>query len=93
MYVYPVFPPELLVSRMSHNNNNSNNNNINKHKNDDSRNNNYHHPSSRGRPAPGAPGLVDVLEAQVRSVFHNFNLRIFNLRVSNPNKFIVDVFV
>ena len=22
--------------------------------------------------------------------FHNFNLRIFNLRVSNPNKFIVD---
>ena len=25
--------------------------------------------------------------------FHNFNLRIFNLRVSNPNKFIVDVFV
>ena len=24
--------------------------------------------------------------------FHNFNLRIFNLRVSNPNKFIVDVF-
>ena len=25
--------------------------------------------------------------------FHNFNLRIFNLRVSNPNKFIVDVFL
>ena len=25
--------------------------------------------------------------------FHNFNLRIFNLRVSNPNKLIVDVFV
>ena len=25
--------------------------------------------------------------------FHNFNLRIFNVRVSNPNKFIVDVFV
>ena len=25
--------------------------------------------------------------------FHNFNLRIFNLRVSNPNKSIVDVFV
>ena len=24
--------------------------------------------------------------------FHNFNLRIFNLRVSNPNKLIVDVF-
>ena len=24
--------------------------------------------------------------------FHNFNLRIFNLRVSNPDKFIVDVF-
>ena len=24
--------------------------------------------------------------------FHNFNLRIFNLRVSNPNKWIVDVF-
>ena len=24
---------------------------------------------------------------------HNFNLRIFNLRVSNPNKLIVDVFV
>ena len=23
---------------------------------------------------------------------HNFNLRIFNLRVSNPNKLIVDVF-
>ena len=23
--------------------------------------------------------------------FHNFNLRIFNLRVSNPDKFIVDV--
>ena len=23
--------------------------------------------------------------------FHNFNLRIFNLRVSNPNKLIVDV--
>ena len=25
--------------------------------------------------------------------FHNFNLRIFNLRVSNPNKWIVDVFL
>ena len=25
--------------------------------------------------------------------FHNFNLRIFNLRVSNPNKSIVDVFL
>ena len=25
--------------------------------------------------------------------FHNFNLRIFNLRVSNPNKLIVDVFL
>ena len=24
--------------------------------------------------------------------FHNFNLRIFNLRVSNPSKLIVDVF-
>ena len=25
--------------------------------------------------------------------FHNFNLRIFNSRVSNPNKLIVDVFL
>ena len=25
--------------------------------------------------------------------FHHFNLRIFNLRVSNPNKSIVDVFL
>ena len=25
--------------------------------------------------------------------FHNFNLRNFNLRVSNPNKLIVDVFL
>ena len=25
--------------------------------------------------------------------FHNFNLRIFNLRVSNPNKLIVDAFL
>ena len=25
--------------------------------------------------------------------FHNFNLRIFNLRVLNPNKLIVDVFL
>ena len=25
--------------------------------------------------------------------FHNYNLRIFNLKVSNPNKLIVDVFV
>ena len=25
--------------------------------------------------------------------FHNFNLRIFNSRVSNPNNLIVDVFV
>ena len=25
--------------------------------------------------------------------FHNFNLRIFNLRVSNPSKLIVDVFL
>ena len=25
--------------------------------------------------------------------FHNFNLRIFNLRVSNPNKLIVGVFL
>ena len=25
--------------------------------------------------------------------FHNFNLRMFNLRVSNPNKLIVDVFL
>ena len=25
--------------------------------------------------------------------FHNFNLQTFNLRVSNPNKLMVDVFV
>ena len=25
--------------------------------------------------------------------FHNFNLQFFNLRVSNPNKFMVDVFL
>ena len=32
--------------------------------------------------SPAAPPTVG---------FHNFNLRIFNLRVSNPNKLIVDV--
>ena len=35
------------------------------------------------RDPPGAPSVG----------FHNFNLRIFNLRVSNPNKLIVDVFL
>ena len=35
---------------------------------------------------------VDWLWIACTVGFHNFNLRIFNLRVSNPNKFIVDVF-
>ena len=38
-------------------------------------------------------GLCCAALAGLRTVgFHNFNLRIFNLRVSNPNKLIVDVF-
>ena len=55
---------------------------------------NFHHhcadkcqnPGSRNSLAPsaGSAGTVG---------FHNFNLRIFNLRVSNPNKLIVDVFL
>ena len=32
------------------------------------------------------------LNYELRLVFHNFNLRIFNLRTSNPNKLIVYVF-
>ena len=31
--------------------------------------------------------------ADITPGFHNFNLRIFNLRVSDPNKFIVDAFL
>ena len=38
--------------------------------------------SARARGRRGKAGTVG---------FHNFNLRIFNLRVSNPNKLIVDV--
>ena len=34
----------------------------------------------------------DAAQADITTVgFHNLNLRIFNLRVSNPNKLIVDV--
>ena len=35
--------------------------------------------------------LPDFVDALCTVGFHNFNLRIFNLRVSNPNKLIVDV--
>ena len=38
------------------------------------------------RPEEGLGGIFGAVG------FHNFNLRIFNLRVSNPNKLIVDVF-
>ena len=38
--------------------------------------------------------LASVINRSVITVgFHNFNLRTFNLRVSNPNKLIVDVFL
>ena len=38
--------------------------------------------------------LIRARPAHARTVdFHNFNLRTFNLRISNPNKFIVDVFL
>ena len=39
--------------------------------------------------------IYDILMSGSRDAvgFHNFNLRIFNLRVSNPNKLIVDAFL
>ena len=37
--------------------------------------------------------LMGPYDLQGTVGFHNFNLRIFNLRVSNPNKLIVDVFL
>ena len=41
-----------------------------------------------------AKGLAPPLAGRAGTVgFHNFNLRILNLRVSNPNKLIVDVFL
>ena len=46
-------------------------------------------PSSR-KPATYPP---DFVFARSTVGFHNFNLPIFNLRVSNPNKLIVDVFL
>ena len=42
------------------------------------------------------PAIRERLDACHKATtvgFHNFNLRIFNLRVSNPNKLIVDVFL
>ena len=41
----------------------------------------------------GSHGLTAGLLSDGTVGFHNFNLRIFNLRVSNPNKLIVDVFL
>ena len=38
-------------------------------------------------------GKGGQMEEESAVGFHNFNLRIFNSRVSNPNKLIVDVFV
>ena len=42
-----------------------------------------------------ARGKIDNFASTLNPTvgFHNFNLRIFNLRVSNPNKLIVDVFL
>ena len=37
--------------------------------------------------------IVMIISDAAAVGFHNFNLRIFNLRVSNPNKLIVGVFV
>ena len=43
-------------------------------------------------PEPGRRARATPLSEPVCTVgFHNFNLRIVNLRVSNPNKLIVDV--
>ena len=42
---------------------------------------------------PGVDSMhIDLHEAVATVGFHNINLRIFNLRVSNPNNLIVDVF-
>ena len=42
---------------------------------------------------PGTVQFNKSIRAITTTVgFHNFNLRIFILRVSNPNKLIVDVF-
>ena len=38
-------------------------------------------------------GIVCLLDISPTVGFHNFDLRIFNLRVSNPDKLIVDVFL
>ena len=40
-------------------------------------------------PSPATPSKSDTSTVG----FHNFNLRNFNLRVSNPNKLIVDAFL
>ena len=46
------------------------------------------------RSAPGPTIIIMIITISSSTVgFHNFNLRNFNLRVSNTNKLIVDVFV
>ena len=45
------------------------------------------------RRSPGRGSCPAPWSHSIHTVgFHNFNLRIFDLRVSNPNKLIVDVF-
>ena len=44
-----------------------------------------------GTPLPESGGDEDGIGVYLTVGFHNFNLRIFNLRVSNPDKLIVDV--
>ena len=48
-------------------------------------------PIARPRPRARLRAARDSSSLRSSVGFHNYNLRIFNLRVSNPNKLIVDV--
>ena len=57
-----------------------------------------HYPAGEKGELLTSRSMTDMAACHVKGCgrtvgFHNFNLRIFNLRVSNPNKLIVDVFV
>ena len=77
-------------SRNNNNNNSCYNSNSDSNSNSHSNSNNHNYIlwlNSRG--VNRSPKLCMITTVG----FHNFNIRIFNLRVSNPNKLIVDVFL
>ena len=98
----------LWVSCLLHNNNNNTDNNSTHNNtnnttntkntttttNNNNNNNNMEVARSAAHRLPRWPQLsLPACQGASTVGFHNFNLRIFNLRVSNPNKLIVDVFL